>query len=430
MIRSLLRRAPVTRSSPRTVSSAPEANTVCVLGKEYRRDDMTNVTSSLLEKVGRELHNTKDHPINLLKKLIVHHFHKTYTNNAGNPLFTSIENIPPVVTTEQNFDSLCVAKDHISRSRSDSYYINSKTMLRTHTSAHQSDFIKMGLNRFLVTGDVYRRDEIDSTHYPIFHQMEGVRIYLRKNLLPQGRTMFEDGEETDEKQSRHTLETSKALELELKTTLERLVKYIFGEETQTRWNSCYFPFTHPSFELEILFRGEWVEMLGSGIMRQEILDDAGASFKTGWAFGLGLDRLSMLLFSIPDIRLLWSKDERFIEQFKHITLPMLTKENLNKRDFSFKPFSTFLPRCEDVAFWITPEFNENDFHELVRGTCGDIVEKVELIDSFENSKTGKVSCCYRLVYRSMDRAITKDEVDELHSKLRENIEKSLPVELR
>ena len=109
MIRSLLRRAPVTRSSPRTVSSAPEANTVCVLGKEYRRDDMTNVTSSLLEKVGRELHNTKDHPINLLKKLIVHHFHKTYTNNAGNPLFTSIENIPPVVTTEQNFDSLCVS---------------------------------------------------------------------------------------------------------------------------------------------------------------------------------------------------------------------------------------------------------------------------------------------------------------------------------
>ena len=303
-------------------------------------------------------------------------------------------------------------------------------MLRTHTSAHQRDFIKMGLDRFLVTGDVYRRDEIDSTHYPVFHQMEGVRIYLGKELLPQGKTMFEDGEETDDKQSRHTLEASKALELELKTTLERLVKDIFGDETQTRWNSCYFPFTHPSFELEILFRGEWVEMLGSGIMRQEILDDAGASLKTGWAFGLGLDRLSMLLFGIPDIRLLWSKDERFIKQFKRITLPMLMKETLSKSDFSFKPFSTFLPRYKDVSFWITPEFNENDFHELVRATCGDIVESVKLIDSFENSETGKASHCYRLVYRSMDRDVTKDEVNDLHFKLRESIESSLPVELR
>ena len=109
MYRSLLRRAFITRRSARMVSSAPEANTVCVLGKEYKRDDMTNVTPSLLGKVGRDLHNTKDNPIYLLKKLIVHHFHKTYINSAGNPIFTSIENMPPVVTTEQNFDSLCVS---------------------------------------------------------------------------------------------------------------------------------------------------------------------------------------------------------------------------------------------------------------------------------------------------------------------------------
>lgn len=91
------------------LSSLSEPNAVCVLGKEYGRDEMTNVTPSLLDKVGRYLHNTRHHPINLIKERIVHHFHKTYTNNMGNPIYTSIEDTPPVVTTEQNFDSLHVS---------------------------------------------------------------------------------------------------------------------------------------------------------------------------------------------------------------------------------------------------------------------------------------------------------------------------------
>ena len=76
-----------------------------------------------------------------------------------------------------------VAKDHVTRSKNDNYYINRTTMLRAHTSAHQRDFIRMGCNQFLVTGDVYRRDEIDSSHYPIFHQMEGVRLFSREELF-------------------------------------------------------------------------------------------------------------------------------------------------------------------------------------------------------------------------------------------------------
>ena len=97
------------RASCRMLSSLSEPNAVCVLGKEYGRDEMTNVTPSLLDKVGRYLHNTRHHPINLIKERIVHHFHKTYTNNMGNPIYTSIEDTPPVVTTEQNFDSLHVS---------------------------------------------------------------------------------------------------------------------------------------------------------------------------------------------------------------------------------------------------------------------------------------------------------------------------------
>ena len=85
-------------------------------------------------------------------------------------MLTLTVNISPIVTTEQNFDSLLVAKDHVKRSKNDNHYINCTTMLHAHTSTHQRDFIQMGCNQFLVMGDVYRRDERDSSHYLIFHQ--------------------------------------------------------------------------------------------------------------------------------------------------------------------------------------------------------------------------------------------------------------------
>ena len=91
--------------------------------------------------------------------------------------------VSPIVTMEQNFDSLLVAKDHVTRSKNDSYYINNTTLIRAHTSAHQRHFIRMGCNQFLVSGDVYRWDEIDSSHYPTFHQMEGFRVFSREELF-------------------------------------------------------------------------------------------------------------------------------------------------------------------------------------------------------------------------------------------------------
>lgn len=405
---------------------------ITVLEKDYTRDEKSNVTAAILEKVGRNLHNVPHHPINLIKQRIIHHFYTTYTNTVGNPIYTSIEDTPPVVTIEQNFDSLLVPKVHISRNSNDNYYINGETMLRAHTSAHQRDFVRMGFNQFLVTGDVYRRDEIDSTHYPVFHQMEGVRIYSKHELLKESELeIFEhNGEETVEKQREHTMDASKVLEVDLRSTLERLIKDIFGSETETRWNSCYFPFTHPSFELEVKFRDEWVEMLGSGIMRQGILDCAGAKNKVGWAFGLGLDRLAMLLFGIPDIRLLWSKDKRFIEQFQNLSLDSMLKENFTQQSFQFKPFSRFSPCYKDVSFWVEPGFSSNDLHEVVRSICSDLVEKVALIDTFTNNKTGQTSHCYRLTYRSMDRTFTNEEVNKIHFKLREEITQNLPVQMR
>lgn len=100
--------------------------------------------------------------------------------------------------------------------------------------------------------------------------------------------LFEHGERTTEKQESHNIQTAKALEMHLKGTLELLSQTIFGGDIQMRWVPTYFPFTHPSFELEIFYDGKWLEVLGCGIMEQELLESSGAGTKVGWAFGLGL----------------------------------------------------------------------------------------------------------------------------------------------
>ncbi|VDQ01402.1 unnamed protein product [Trichobilharzia regenti] len=103
--------------------------------------------------------------------------HKCDDGHNGTPLFSLYDHLSPVVTVRQNFDSLLIPPDHPSRLRTDTYYLNETTVLRSHTSAHQLDLLSSGLNAFLVVGDVYRRDDIDSLHYPVFHQLEGVRLF-------------------------------------------------------------------------------------------------------------------------------------------------------------------------------------------------------------------------------------------------------------
>lgn len=409
-------------------------DSVQVGDRYYARDSMTNVTPTLLSKVGRDLHHIPQHPLHIIKQRIVSHFQKHYTARNGTPIFAHFDNINPVVTTEQNFDSLLVPPDHVSRSRSDNYYVNSSHILRAHTSAHQRDLIRMGSDRFLVTGDVYRRDEIDSTHYPVFHQMEGVRLFNRHELFavanyPGELSLFErDPElrvETADKQAVHTTDAMKLTELDLKHTLTDLVRQLFGTKIETRWETVYFPFTHPSFELEIKFDGKWLEVLGCGVMRQSILDNAGAKDKVGWAFGLGLDRLAMLLFQIPDIRLLWSNDSRFLNQFHSVTLDP-------KTNVHFKPFSKY-PSCyKDISFWLPADntYVENDFFELVRSISGDLVESVELRDRFVHPHTGRVSHTYRIMYCSMERQVTNTEINVLQEALRDSVTEKLGIELR
>lgn len=397
-------------------------------GKEYQRDTFTNVTPRILSHVGRNLHTQKYHPLWHIKNRIIDYIYFTYKNRRNSPLFSVHDNISPVVTTEQNFDSLLVPLDHVSRSPSDSYYINEYQMLRAHTSAHQRDLVKAGLDAFLVIGDVYRRDEIDSSHYPAFHQVEGVRLFSSHQLYKasfdeEELKLFEDpvGMKQQDKQEWHTLQASKLVEHDLKKGLEGLARDLFGKDIKMQWVQTYFPFTHPSWELEIYWKNDWMEVLGCGIMEQKLLQSAGAGSKIGWAFGLGLDRLAMLLYDIPDIRLLWSKDTGFMSQFEF--------EN-SRCKMRYKPISQF-PQCiTDMSFWIPETYMCNDYYDIVRTIGGDMVEQVKLIDTFVHPKTQRTSHCYRITYRHMEKTLEQQEVNKVHGRIADAAAEQLRVEIR
>ncbi|KAL6206267.1 hypothetical protein ACLB2K_023515 [Fragaria x ananassa] len=230
-------------------------------------------------------------------------------------------------------------------------------------------------------------------------EMEGVRVFSPEDWA---------ASETDA--------TSYVAE-DLKKCLEGLARHLFGD-VEMRWVDTYFPFTDPSFELEIFFQEKWLEVLGCGVTEQEILKRSGKTDNVAWAFGLGLERLAMVLFDIPDIRLFWSTDERFTSQF--------LKGQLGVK---FKPYSKYPPCYKDVSFWINESFTENNLCEVVREVAGDLAEEVQLIDNFTNKK-GMTSHCYRIAYRSMERSLTDDEINKLQGAVRELVESKLKVVLR
>lgn len=350
-----------------------------------------NVPPHIAALVGRGLHTRENHPIGIVRAKIEEYFNSLPTE------YKIFDAEDPIVTTTQCFDDLRLPPDHPGRSPSDTYYLSDETLLRTHTSAHQSQHLREGYEAFLCTGDVYRRDEIDSSHYPAFHQLEGVKIFDPEEVKGADGLPAEEWIKSEE---------CKMVAADLKKTLEGLMDHLFGP-VEKRWADDFFPFTDPSFEMEIFYNGDWLEVLGCGVVHTEVLENVGMDNRRGWAFGLGLERLAMVLFEIPDIRLFWTEDERFHSQFQ--------KGQITK----FEPYSKYPPCAKDIAFWLPEDFVENDFFEMARGIAGDLVESMELLDEFTNPKTNRTSKCYRITYRSMDRSLTNEEVDSLQDELRE-----------
>ena len=212
----------------------------------------------------------------------------------------SIAEGPEVETVHNNFDALNAPKDHPSRDMSDTFYINSELLLRTQTSPVQIRTMKNQELpiKIISPGRCFRFDAPDATHSPMFHQIEG--LVVGKDV-----TMAQ-----------------------LKGTLNMFVKKLFGEETKTKFRPHNFPFTEPSAEVDVtcfkcngegcpMCKGEgWIEILGAGMVHPNVLRNCGIDPEvySGFAFGMGVDRITMLKYEIDDIRLLFENDVRFLQQ--------------------------------------------------------------------------------------------------------------------
>ena len=299
-------------------------------------------------------------------------------------------NIPEIVPTHVLFDLFGFAADHPVRSRSDTYYVDDKNVLRTHDTVmwyyyfnhpQIKERAKNGESLGVICyGKVFRKDEIDRHHMNVFHQMGG--IYL----VP------------DDQQ---TLNLD-----DLKNALAEVAQSLFGSGVKYRFNPDTFPYTDPSLEMEIEVNGKWIEMLGGGMAKKIILENFGLTGYNGWAFGFGLERLAIVSMELPDIRLLWSEDERVKKQLK-----------LGNK---FKEVSQFPPITRDISFVVNKDFVPNDYFDLIRDLGGDLVEEVTLLDRYENpEKFGpdKMSYTYRIVYRSNERTLKTEEIDPIQEKI-------------
>jgi len=200
------------------------------------------------------------------------------------------DDYPEVETDYYNFDALITPGWHPSRDMHDSFYTGSNGVLRTHTSAFQVRAMRLVASppiRAMTSGRCYRRDEVDATHFPIFHQIDVICIDREISFA------------------------------DLKWTLDQMLRAILGSDIALRFRPSYFPFTTPSAEVDVFYNGRWMELLGSGMIRPEVLRNGGIDPEhyQGFAFGMGLDRLTMARYSIDDIRLLYANEESFLEQF-------------------------------------------------------------------------------------------------------------------
>ncbi len=327
-----------------------------------------------------------------------------------------IIDVPEIVPADVSFDLFDFPEDHPARSKSDTYYVDDQNILRTHTTVMWNYYLnqedvknRMAEGKTVGSfsyGKVYRKDEIDRNHMNVFHQIDGWY------LSPKDQELIGIPE--------------------LEKVLADIAKAVFGPDIKYRFNSDTFPYTDPSLEMEVLIEGRpavaggsgearWVEVLGSGVVKGKVLENHGVDSTkwNGWAFGFGLERLAIISMDLPDIRLLWSEDERVKKQLK-----------LGNK---FKEVSKYPPITRDISFIVSKDFIPNNYFDLIRDIGGDLVEQVELLDKYENDEKfgpDKMSYTYRIVYRSNERTLQTEEIEPLQKEIHEQTIKQFGAEIR
>ncbi len=313
--------------------------------------------------------------------------------------------VPEIVPADISFDLFDFPADHPARSKSDTYYVDDKNILRTHTTVMWYYYLQQPeVKRRMEAGEpvgcfchgkVYRKDEIDRNHMNVFHQIDGWY------LAPKDK---------------------KVIDIEdLKNALLGIARAVFGPEANLKIFPDTFPYTDPSLQMEVEKNGKWLEVLGSGVVKGSVLKKFGidSSKWSGWAFGPGIERLAMVSMELPDIRLLWSKDPRVTKQLK-----------LGQK---FVEVSKYPPIVRDISFVVKNDFIPNDYFDLVRETAPNLVEEVHLLDKYENEeKFGKemISYAFRITYRSTERTLTSEEIDLIHKKLEQETTRIFNAKVR
>lgn len=342
--------------------------------------------ASVRSKLGAGLHMARDHPLGITSGMVLAYFVST---GRG---FVSFDGLDPEVSVQDNFDSLLVPQDHPARSESDTFYVGSGRVLRTHMTAHQVPLLLSGRREFLATGAVYRRDEVDRTHYPVFHQAEGVCRAVTADPAA-----------------------------ELRCLMCGLLAHLFPG-LPSRVQPDEFPFTTESMQAEVFHDGTWLEVLGCGLVHPDIRRAAGCDTPL-LAWGIGLERLAMLLFRIPDIRLFWSRERAFLTQFRA------------GRVNAYVPFSTLAPVTRDISFWVPDGWARvNEFLELARESAPELVQEVGLWAEYRHPKNGQQSRTFRVTFAPVaamrDGACLNEQANSAMAGLADAVQRRLDVVLR
>lgn len=378
--------------------------------------ELITVESPEAEKLKKSLGSKTDAESLRLKRFLDR---PDLSRTAGSPLADLVERIvtlprfsdfdilkvPEIVRYDISFDLFNFPADHPARYPSDTYFIDKDHILRPHTTVMW--YYHLGLPGVkskmekgqpvgaLSYGKVYRKDEIDRFHFPVFHQIDGWYLCRKKDHL----VTAED----------------------LQEVLLEMAKVVYGKDVKYRFNPDLFPYTDPSLEMEIKVEDRWLEVLGAGVVRGAVLKNFGVDPDeyNGWAFGPGLERLAMASMSLPDIRLFWSLDER-------------TKRQL-KLGQKYKEVSKYPPITRDISFVVDRDFMPNNYFDLLRDLGGDLVEEVKLMDRYEHPEkfgSNKVSYMYRIVYRSNERTLLTAEIDPIQKKIAEETAKQFKAQIR
>jgi phenylalanyl-tRNA synthetase alpha chain len=368
---------------------------VLIKGLEDRTDTKAERIKRMLELP--DLTKKENSPIKILVDQII-----------KSPKFKDFDLIdfPRIVTVEQCFDLLNMPQDHPARKETDTYFLDDINILRTHTTTFWSFYLKdqeilkklddNGEIGALCSGIIFRKDEVDRHHMNFFHQIDGLYICKKnKKILTQD---------------------------DLKDAQIDLAKSIFGPDIKYKFIDDTFPYTIESLEMDIMFKGEWMEVNGAGIVNPVVLKNFGLDPEVynGWAFGFGLDRLAMVKMEIPDIRILWSDDERITSQFKDI-------------NSKFKEVSKYPETSRDISFIIDKNISLNNYYEIVRDYAENLIEEVRLVDEYEDEKKfgkDKKSYTFRIIYRSLEKTLTSEEINKIQEEIREKTKQDLNAELR